>query len=174
MTCIAALVDNGKVYVGGDSAAVMGMDVFQVREPKVGVIADHYVAGFTTSFRMGQLLLNVFRPPEPPIIDLTKFMVSDFIAAWKKCLYEDGTRGFGSVAGQYLVGVWGRIFKIDSDMSVLESLDGFDACGCGQFYALGSLASTERQEPFSRIYQALAVAAKFSTGVRTPFTVLAL
>ena len=55
MTCIVGLEHDGKVYMGGDSAAVGGMDVYPSRIPKV-FQAGRYLIGYTTSFRMGQLL----------------------------------------------------------------------------------------------------------------------
>ena len=59
MTCIAGLVHDGAVYLAGDSAGCSGWDLTVRADPKV-FVSGSYVMGFTTSFRMGQLLRSVF------------------------------------------------------------------------------------------------------------------
>ena len=53
MTAIAGLVHDGKVYIGGDSAGVAGMDLHLRSDPKVFTVGE-FVIGYTTSFRMGR------------------------------------------------------------------------------------------------------------------------
>ena len=55
MTCIAGLVHDETVYLAGDSAGTSGWNLTVRADPKV-FANDSYVMGFTTSFRMGQLL----------------------------------------------------------------------------------------------------------------------
>ena len=40
MTCIAALVDHGHVYMGGDGRGMSGWNIYPGREPKVFRIGD--------------------------------------------------------------------------------------------------------------------------------------
>jgi len=49
-----------------------------------------YVMGFTTSFRMGQLLRYAFTPPEPDTADLHRFMCTAFTDALRQCLKDGG------------------------------------------------------------------------------------
>jgi len=74
MTCIVGLVDDGAVYMGGDSAGVLGLSIEVRADEKVFYLNEKsswrtrldprellkpvrhlVVMGFTSSFRMGQL-----------------------------------------------------------------------------------------------------------------------
>lgn len=178
MTCIAGIVDKGRVFIGGDSAGVGDYDLVVRADRKVFAIGD-YVMGFTTSFRMGQLLAHAFAPPNPPSDseDLMRFMVVDFIDVVRKLLKDNG---FSKVednvesGGTFLVGVKGRLFHIADDFQVGESTHGFDACGCGAQLALGSLwaMQTRNLHPIEKVRAALAAAETFSAGVRAPFHII--
>lgn len=172
MTCIVGLVDGDRVHIGGDSAGVGGYALTVRADRKVFRNGD-FIMGFTTSFRMGQLLQHAFTPPKRhPDTDIEKFMVTEFVDAVRRCL-KDG--GFAArhdeveAAGTFLVGYAGRLFRIDSDYQVGEASDGFDAVGCGEQIAQGSLFSTAGHKPLDRLKTALAAAERFNAGVRGPF-----
>ena len=55
MTCIVALKQEGNIYIGGDSAGVSGNNIRTRADQKV-FKKSGIVFGFTTSFRMGQLI----------------------------------------------------------------------------------------------------------------------
>lgn len=177
MTAIAGLVDNGKIYMGGDSAGSAGYFLQTRRDPKVFVTGD-YIIGFTSSFRMGDLLRYSFKPPKAPAGPaLDHFMRTKFIDALRKCLKDGGYASKTNEtesAGTFLVGIAGRLFKVENDYQVAESADDYDACGSGQtavlaaFYALNESLTLR---PQARVRIALEAAAKFNSGVRGPFTV---
>jgi hypothetical protein len=78
MTCIVSLVDGDTVYMGGDSAAVEdGHYLTRTRNPKV-FINGAYLIGYTSSFRMGQLL-EFADLPQPEGLDLYRFMATAFV-----------------------------------------------------------------------------------------------
>ena len=174
MTCIVGLLDKGKVYIGGDSAGVAGYGLTVRADEKVFINGD-FVMGFTSSFRMGQLLRYSLKPPKyHPDIDLIEYMVTDFIEAIRKCLKDGGfaeKKDEKEKAGTFLVGFNGKLFKIDSDYQVGIPTQAFDACGCGEDIALGSMYSNSSLPPIDRITQALEAAEQFSAGVRRPFVV---
>lgn len=171
MTCIAGLIHNGKVYIGGDSAGVAGYDLAVRADKKVFRNGD-FAMGFTSSFRMGNLLQHTLTPPRRhPDDDVHKFMVNEFVDAVRACLKKGGyasKENETEEGGTFLVGYEGRLFTIHSDYQVGEGLDGFAACGCGESYALGSLY-TSKGSPRARITKALETAERFSAGVRGPF-----
>lgn len=175
MTCIVGLVDKGKVYIGGDSAAVGGGYSFVVRNDRKVFRNGDFVMGFTSSFRMGQLLAFNFNPPKPRQgADVFAYMVTDFVDAARATMKAGGfTRVKDQTSeegGTFLVGYKGRLFSIQDDFQVGETCHGFDACGCGDQIALGSLFSTANlRDPEKRVMQALASAQAFSAGVRAPF-----
>jgi hypothetical protein len=173
MTCIVGVVDKGQVFIGGDSAGVAGYGLVVRADRKVFRSGD-FVMGFTTSFRMGQLLAFGFHPPKPRVgVDVMQYMVTDFIDATRHRMKEGGfatTKDSAEAGGTFLVGYAGRLFHISDDYQVGESTHGFDACGCGDAIALGSLRSTRSwTDPISRLNEALSSAETFSAGVRGPF-----
>lgn len=172
-TCIVGLECNNGVYLGGDSAGVSGFDVSIRTDPKVFKNGS-FIMGFTTSFRMGQLLQFKFEPPKntdkkPDY----KFMVTDFIDAVKKCFNENdfGSKG-SNVYGSFLVGYRGKLYIIYEDLQVGINECGYASIGCGESYALGSLFSTYKLSPRKRVEMALNAASEFSGGVFPPFNIL--
>lgn len=174
MTCIVGLVDADSVWISGDSAGVARLDLVVRADQKVWR-KGKFVYGFTSSFRMGQLLRYSLTVPEQyPSQGVEEYMVGPFIDAARRCLKDGGfaeTHDGAERGGTFLVGYAGRLFEIGSDYQVGESVDGFAAVGCGDSYALGSLYSTGG-EPRSRVQLALESAEAFSAGVRSPFVIL--
>lgn len=175
MTCIVGLVEAGRVYIGGDSAGVDHYSITAMAEDKV-FSNGGFVFGFTTSFRMGQLLRYRFKPPHRDEgRDLMAYMVTDFIDAIRQTLKESGyakKEGDRESGGTYLVGHKGRLFRIEDYYSIIESANGYDACGCGEEIARGSLYSTVGLLGEERVLQALRAADHHSAGVCAPFKVL--
>lgn len=175
MTAIVGLVDQGTVYVGGDSAGVSGYSLTVRADGKV-FRNGPYVMGFTSSFRMGQLLQYALKAPHPEG-DLPAFMATTFVDALRETLKaggwlkQDSNRDEG---GTFLVGVGGRLFTVFDDFQVGEAVDGYAAVGCGQEIAVGALHATARLglPPKKRLRLALKAAERYSAGVRGPFTVL--
>jgi ATP-dependent protease HslVU (ClpYQ) peptidase subunit len=175
VTAIVGLVDSDSVYIGGDSAGVSGMSLTVRADAKV-FRRSRYLFGFTTSFRMGQLIRYSMKLPTPTR-DLDGFMATTFVDALRDCLkaggwaLKDNEREEG---GTFLVGVRGQLFAVYDDYQVAKAADGFAAVGCGDQVALGALYATARTglSPRRRVLSALAAAERFSAGVRGPFLCL--
>ena len=174
MTAIVGLKHEGIVFIGGDSAGVAGYDLTVRADTKV-FRREGFVFGFTTSFRMGQLLrFKLKLPRHHPDDDVYEFMCVAFIDAVRKCLKDGGwasKENENEKGGTFIVGFKGRLFVIDSDYQVGEPVDSFAAVGCGQSYALGSLISTGDRKPRDRVRLALEAAERFSAGVCGPFII---
>ncbi|MGW6292457.1 hypothetical protein [Streptomyces sp. NPDC055058] len=173
MTAIVGIVHDGTVYLGGDSAGVAGYALTVRADHKV-FRTGPYVLGFTSSFRMGQLLRYAFAPPAPDGGDLARFMATTFVDAVRDTLKAGGWLRKDSEqeeGGTFLVGVRGRLFRVAGDFQVGEAADGYDAVGCGDELALGALFATARLglAPRDRLRCALSAAERFSAGVRRPF-----
>ena len=173
MTCIVGLTELGTVYIGGDSAGVNSRFDLAIRADQKVFINGPFVMGFTSSFRMGQLLRYKLTPPERyESQDLYNFMVTAFIDAVRACLKTGGLmRKENEVeqGGFFLVGYKGRLFEIESDFQVGERQINFAAVGCGADLAMGSLYSTRANDPITRIKLALEAASFFSAAVKPPF-----
>lgn len=173
MTCIVGITDGKTVYMGADSAGVAGYSIYRRLDTKVFVNGD-FIIGYTSSFRMGQLLKYSFVPPAiKEGQDIFAFMATDFIETVRSCLKEGGyarTENNEDVGGIFLVGYKGRLFRIESDFQVGEGMEPHASVGCGEEIALGSLFSTSTEkDPLQRIRIALEAAEEYSAGVRGPF-----
>lgn len=194
MTCIAGLVKGQRVLVGGDSAGTTGgWDIVIRSDPKVFHFGP-FVVGFTTSYRMGQLIqyslklpwlelardTSGLRTPRDGEVrsDPFRYMVTEFVEAVRKCL-KDG--GFSTKekeresGGQFLVGFMGKLFLIDDDFQIGEMADGIHAIGIGANYAIGSLHTSGQMMPEidaqKRLQMSLEAAAARSAAVRGPFII---
>lgn len=176
MTCIVGLVDKGTVYIGGDSAGVADYSLMVRADQKVFTNGE-FIFGFTSSFRMGQVLRYKLKPPHrEPARDVMTYMVSDFVDAVRDCLKSSGfAKKENDVerGGTFLVGYQGRLFRIEGDYQVGETTNGYDACGCGEDIARGSMFASKGADAGKRILQALKAAGYHSAGVCGPFKVLA-
>jgi ATP-dependent protease HslVU (ClpYQ) peptidase subunit len=175
MTAIVGLAADGEVHIGGDSAGVSGLSLTVRSDPKV-FRRGRYLFGFTTSFRMGQLLRYSLDAPKPAKRGLDAFMATAFVDALRDCLKRGGwarKENDREEGGQFLVGVRGRLYTIHEDYQVAKAADGFTAVGCGYEIALGALFATDGRglRPRRRVRIALAAAERFSGGVRGPFVV---
>lgn len=177
MTCIVGWVENGTVWMGADSAGVSGYDLTVRADQKVFKNGP-MLFGFTTSFRMGQLLrYALVIPDHDPRVDDDKYLVTTFVNAVRECLKSNGwavKKDEQEQGGQFLVGYKGRIVCIESDYQVGINVDGFAACGCGDQIALGALYASNHLTGRTRIETALQAAERFSAGVRGPFHVLSM
>jgi ATP-dependent protease HslVU (ClpYQ) peptidase subunit len=177
MTCIAAVVHDGKVYLGGDSAASNEWEIDTRADAKVFALGE-FLMGFTSSFRMGQLLRYTFTPPALPDSenpDLFRYMVADFVEAARECLKKGGyakKENEREEGGNFLVGIRGHIFDICSDYQVEETADDYNAIGCGRAFAKGALFAAVSHPPEKRIRMALKAAERHANGVRGPFLIL--
>lgn len=165
-------MSDGRVYIGGDSAGSNGHTLITRADAKV-FAKGGFIFGFTSSFRMGQLLRYSFEPPKRhPDTDLMAYMVTQFIDALRACMKAGGfarTDSSVEAGGTFLVGHAGRLFAVYDDYQVGEAVADYEACGCGDQLARGAMFATAGGEPEARIRAALAAAEAHSPGVRGPF-----
>jgi len=177
MTCIVGLLSGKEVFIGGDSAGVAGLNIAERKDEKVFKNGD-FIFGFTSSFRMGQLLRYSFNPPPYYTdVDLYKYMVTDFVDSVRTCLKHGGyakKENEEESGGTFLVGYKGRLFMISGDYQVAEHMYPYFSVGCGESYAKGCLYALQETEmkPEEKVTKALEAAEKFSGGVMRPFNIV--
>lgn len=176
MTCIAAVEHENQVFMAGDSAGVAGWNLTIRADEKV-FTRGRFILGFTSSFRMGQLLRYKLDVPAPSVdvTDDMEWMATVFIDAVRSTLKAGGyasTSDGQEVGGCFLAGYHGKLYRVDADYQIGSAADGFAAVGCGADLALGALFATDGQPPAARLAVALAAAERFSAGVRGPFVTL--
>lgn len=182
MTCIVAVCEreNGITYIGADSLGSNHSSKISRKDRKIFKVRNalNMVMGFTTSYRMGDLLQfseNLI-PDKEKIVD-REYMVVKFIPQIIKLF---GNNGFqetdkGQISGgTFIVAQNENIYKIGGDYQVGENFCEYDACGCGYMAALGSLHSTANIGTTSvdRVHMALRAAQAFIPGVEAPFYVM--
>lgn len=181
MTCIVAVKHNNTIYMAGDSLGSNSDFQKTVRkDPKV-FISGEMLLGFTSSFRMGQILQYVMEAPERPegISDM-KYLVAHWIPAVIECFDDQGYRGEKGenqhdetrTGGNFLLGYRGTLYVIDDDFQVGIPADQYAAAGCGEDLALGAMYAAKKagvKDPTKVLTIALEAAEKFSGGVQRPF-----
>lgn len=181
MTCVVGLVHEGIVYIGADSLGSNGYTKTVRRDRKVFKLKDtpNAIIGYTDSFRMGQLLMYadglIDKRDEPEINH--EYLVTKFIPNVIKLFEQNGygkSEDGEKYGGTFLIGYKNKLYKVENDYQVGEPFNGFDACGSGEAFALGSLYTSEGigLSPEERIISALRSASEFGTGVQPPFYII--
>lgn len=124
--------------------------------------------GYTSSFRMGDLLTYCFKPPTIDINqDTLDYLVCSFIPSIITCFdthhysrNKDGSKW----GGVFLVAVEHRIFIVQDDFSVLEPTCGFASVGSGSEIALGALYAN-KDTAINRAKLAVEAASMFTPSV---------
>lgn len=175
MTCIAGVVSNGKVWIGGDSAGVNSSEHLQLRRDSKVFKNGEYLIGVSGSWRRAQELRFALLPQAPALdhkmapTDSFEFMVRKFLPALRKMV--EGT--YSPVDDfELLVGFRGRLFHVYDTSQVSEEIADFEACGSGAQVARGSMFSSKFTDPARKITEALQAAERFCSGVRGPFNIL--
>lgn len=172
MTCIVGIGDRDKVFIGADSAAGNYSIVTKMAGSKVFTNGP-FIVGYTTSFRFGNLLEHSWTPPEHPKGDSDhKYLCTTVVDSIRACLKAGGYAEKNNeveTGGACLIGYRGRLYKLQSDYSVLRE-EPFGAVGSGDSYALGAMHAA-RGKVESRLRSGLKAAANFSPTVCGPFRI---
>ena len=176
MTCIVGIAQGGKVWIGADSASVSNWQCTKTTLSKVFKVQD-FLIGYTTSFRMGQILqYHLVVPLQTDQLDL-EYLVTKFIPKVRDVFQEhwfDEVKKEKNKGGDFLLGYGGHLYYVACDFQVNENVCGFDACGSGEEYALAAMKALEGLQPEERIRRSLEIAAFFSISVCGPFQILSV
>lgn len=180
MTCIVAIRDATGVTMGADSAGSDGYRMIERTDSKVFTVGE-FLIGFTTSFRMGQVLRYDWHPPSRQEgLSTDTYLVRDVIRSIRDALKSAGfaqTNAGEEQGGEFLLAYRGDLYFIGSDYQVGQHACGFASVGCGREVAMGAMQILQGS-PFAdlptheKVRRALAAAETLSAGVRGPFTVL--
>ena len=181
MTCIAGIVEEGKIYMGADSCVTIGNIIAIKRYPKIWQ-KSNMLFGTSGSCRTTDLLkFSLTIPKHPSDIDDITYITTLLLNDVQKCLIDGiesstTTNGVAETNNSVaLVGYNGNLYEIDPDYSIMTVKDNYMAIGCGKDLALGSLhTSTGNRNPLERLKMALEAAAYNSWGVEPPFDYLTL
>ena len=179
MTCIVAIKENGKVYLGADSASSDDEQDMRTISKHPKIFKNGPVAiGFCGSWRAGKVFQYDLIVPKLDTNDIDRYMNTTFINALQECaernrLVIDESKPENDLA-DLIVAVSGRIYEVQSHIQALEHVDNYFAVGSGAKFALGSLCTTEEFDlpPNERLELALDAASKYSMSVAPPYSYL--
>lgn len=188
MTCIVAIREGGHVWMGGDACVTVGPDVHRLARPKVFrrtvQTKDHgmwpVLIGSAGSLRLENVLEHQLELPDIEEGTVERWMSTAFVDALRATLEAAGLKKHESGVDELedavlLVGVAGRLLTVSCDFSVMETYGDERAIGSGEDFARGSLYTSGQLggwRPIERIDHALRAAARYTSGVSGPFTVI--
>lgn len=179
MTCIVGIEVEGKVLMGSDGCASSSYNKFQYDEPKL-FIKKNILFGYTTSFRFADIIqYHVEIPARPRTLKSAEtdkeYLVSVVVPEIRKKLKDHGfaeAKNGRDSGGTALIGYKDKLYTLQDDFSIVRNKSGYDACGSGTYFAMGSLYTTANLKavPFeTRVEMALRAAAEHGVGVTPPF-----
>lgn len=180
MTCIVGIVRGGTVYMGGDSCGASSAPGWVSTTSTIHASPKVFVNGgvgfgYTTSFRMGQLLEHALVvPPHPEGMTPQRFVHGPLLNAITECFRAGGyllTKDGRIDGGMFLIGYRGHLFIMQDDFALIQNVFGFNAVGSGAAVAMGSMHTTQDLgwEVGDRMRAALDAAVRHCTGVLPPF-----
>lgn len=179
MTCIVALKgDDNRVYLGGDSLDEDHRGVVSVRKDKKIFKLNAMGIGFTTSWRMGQIIRHHASGLDPYTDeDEYDIVASVFVEQIRDLFDQYGWKTIENgieYGGVFLIAYRGRIFHVDDDFSVGEPELEYWSVGSGSRFALGSLhtTSTLSMNPKERVIRAIEAASCFSSSCGGPISTI--
>jgi ATP-dependent protease HslVU (ClpYQ) peptidase subunit len=176
MTCIAAIKELSQIIMVSDSGSIdtESMFILNRADQKMVIKDNRFLIGFAGSYRIGQIIVSNFMPPRNDSMNPEKYMRTDFIAAMRESLSENGIQSQTMDNTSFLIGYAGQLFWIQDDFQIAEIAHDYMAIGSGCEVALGSLFSTESLTSEERLTTALRASMEFKAGIRAPFHMLRL
>lgn len=170
MTCICGVVKDGYVWIAGD---LMGSNDFTHKVyPDSKVFQNgEFIIGYTSSFRMGQILEWNWEPPlrEEGISD-RQYMQLNVVESLRATFAAFGygiKEGLEELGGSFLIGYKGCLYEMQDNFSLLK-IEDYVAVGSGQYHAeavLHLLYQSDVNHPFDIMQTAIATAAYFTQSV---------
>jgi ATP-dependent protease HslVU (ClpYQ) peptidase subunit len=185
MTTILAIQGDGWAVIGSDTQwSDEEGRIGKSHQPKISSVG-RYLIGVAGDVRGGNVIQHCFTPPPLPAkaqgAKLTKFIVSQFVPAYRQTLEANGVglpqydSEIARTTIDSLVVANGVVFQVDGDYGTEMDANRIYAIGSGGCYGIAALqALTEKKKltiPTARqaILKALAISAKFDSGTGAPF-----
>ena len=172
MSCVVGIVDQGKIWMGADSAMTERETVLHTKESKVFKFGRRMIIGCAGTLRDIQAIKYTMRPPNHPKRKSDReYLVTYLIPTIINVLVVNGIiRGDDPIEtnNQFIIGYRGNLYVTDSVFSI-DDVGKYGAIGAGEQFALGSLMNS-KGNPESRIRRALKTACRCYS-VRPPFVI---
>ena len=146
MTIIIGYIDeeNRMMHMFGDTQGTDGSFNKTVRHDDKVFQKGDMLFGFTSSYRMGQLLKYKLKIPQHLTLTMSdsEYMYTLFIDAVIELFEKNGFQKKENEVkegGEFLVAYRGTLYRVHCDYQIEVSVDNFHTCGCGREYAIGAL-----------------------------------
>jgi ATP-dependent protease HslVU (ClpYQ) peptidase subunit len=184
MTLVIGLKDKDRVWMGADSfsstsfhgKAVYGKKIFKPKDN------NNVLIGICGSHRHQDLLqftdgiFNKVDMYENKVIDreyLVTKVVPNISKVFRdnKCEYVENGESYG---GSFIFGFKDGLYELQSDYSILESMNDYLCIGSGMYHADGAMEATKglNLEPVERLKLALQATEHHQLNVRRPFIIM--
>ena len=175
MTVIVGLVEDGKVYMGGDRGMSDDKFIGSMLQPKIKVIGNMLI-GYAASLGAGQIA-HYIEYPQPKDDNVHKYVRTVVVKTLMDAYQEYGLdfTEDEKAAADFLIGINGHLFELNTnDWSVAQYEQ--VATGSGFAYAMGSLHATSQYDigPKERIKLALEASIKYSPSCQGPVDILSV
>jgi hypothetical protein len=175
MSVIAAVADGASVTMMADSGLTDESRAYVTDTPKMARCGELLI-GWAGSPRYGQVVTYCWEPPpRNGVKDDMEYLVRSVIPSLWRVLTNAfvTSRVEGSAArvegSQTIIGYRGAVYTMDEYFALSAAVEGYDAIGSGQGYALGALYATEGEPVATRLTAAMAAAVRFDQYTRAPF-----
>lgn len=171
MTCIVAIADGDKVYMGGDRGHSTASWISSSTRSKISQHGE-YLFGYSSNAGIGQWIQQGMEFPPIEIDDPYKHLITVFMPALRDFLANNDIKRDGEVheADLYL-GFRGKVYEINTDHMYCTEYEEI-AGGSGYQYAFGSLHTSIDKHPIDRITLALDAAITYCPSCRGPVDIL--
>lgn len=180
MTIIVGLECDDCTYIGGDAGATdpESLDSVIVADSKV-FFKDNILFGFSSSFRVGQLLKYSIKLPCNKKMSEMEYLVTVVADRIKNICTKKGIIGKTDdqedfIDSNVLCAINGKLFQIESSLAIIKSKFPYAAIGSGAPYAVGALYALQDSPipPEEKIRIALDTACMHNAACRGPYTIL--
>lgn len=184
MTCICGIEHKGSVYIGADSA-VSASNTITTCKPteKLFSISNNKIAiGVCSSIRLMQVIHYGFEHEykfNPQEHNDSQYLTINFIDELRSYLSEKDVLSDGNLPddSDLLIAFNHKLWRLDANFQLFNSLNCYDAIGGGEEVALGALEILKYNEtiqPEAKILRALEAASLHVQTVRPPYHIMKL
>lgn len=181
MTTVVAIAQDGVITMGADSRVTTGWTGSQTVLPKVFLIRNEILIGYSGAVRLGNILAAELDPPERSASDSdAEYVISSLTTAIQQTLADNGylkveNEQHSMGESGLLIGYRGLLYQMGPDFGVFAPVNSYAALGSGDQFALGVLHATRnRRDTHRRIIAALEASSHFDLWTAPPWRVLRL
>lgn len=180
MTVVVGIKTTRGVLLGADSQGSAGGYIGIRSDTKTFNLTPHIAIGYTSSFRMGQVLrfhMDASKLKTKNVPDLYEWAVVTFVPLVRTTLKEHGymkVLNGEETGGNFLLAVHDRLFQVEDDLQVGETADEYDTCGSGFDIARGAIHAlldhAPKMQTKNLVRAALDAACTFNAYCGGPYT----